>query len=227
MERSLIFVHCPIYFQVGALVWKVNVDNSAIYATAIVRSDIIISATLAGTVAFIGHDGVLKKSVKDFNPIFSNPTEIPGQNIFVVVDVNGSMRCFDLHTHSELWRDSVGGCIFSSFSPMKSGPRRIIVFASQNGYVYCFEISRTIHRKLWEHKIGEHVYATPFCCETWNAATAITTDGNMFILEADSGHVLTSYSIKAPVFSSPIAFENYIVVGSRDNYLYCFTVMSK
>lgn len=206
--------------------WKVNVDNSAIYATAIVRSDVIISATLAGTVAFIDHNGVVKKLVKDLKPIFSNPIEIPGQNIVVVVDVNGSMRCFDLNLYSELWRDSVCGCIFSSLSSMGSGPVKII-FASQNGTVYCFEISRTTHRNLWEHKTGEQACATPFCCATWNAAIAVTTNGDMLILDADSGHLFTSYSIKAPVFSSPVAFGNNIVVGSRDNYLYCFRVVSK
>lgn len=204
--------------------WKVNVDNSAICTTAIVRSDVIISATLAGTVAFIDHNGEIKKLVTDSKPIFSNPVEIPGENVVVVVDVNGSMRCFDLNSFSELWKDEVPGCVFSSLSLMGGSDSVKIIFASQSGTVYCFEVSRIVPRNLWERKLEGQAYATPFCCETWNAVIAVTTDGDLYILDADSGNIFTSYSIKAPVFSSPVAYGNNIVVGSRDNYLYCFKV---
>jgi len=51
-----------------------------------------------------------------------------------------------------------------------------------------------------------------------------STKGTLYCLSYDSGHQLMALSLPGPVFSSPVVTGNKILIGCRDDYLYCLEI---
>ncbi len=51
-----------------------------------------------------------------------------------------------------------------------------------------------------------------------------SSSGCMYIVNVFTGTILGKYCFPGPVFSSPICYEHSIVVGCRDNHVYCVAV---
>ncbi|XP_005103821.1 beta-alanine-activating enzyme [Aplysia californica] len=49
-----------------------------------------------------------------------------------------------------------------------------------------------------------------------------STDGTVHLLDSESGVLLSSLNLPGQVFSSPVSFNGKVVVGCRDNFVYCF-----
>ena len=49
-----------------------------------------------------------------------------------------------------------------------------------------------------------------------------TTAGHIYTLNPDNGQVLGKLTLPWDVYSSPVVFEDCIVVGCRDDSVYCF-----
>ncbi len=61
--------------------------------------------------------------------------------------------------------------------------------------------------------------STSVCC-----VCACSTSGVVYILDMATGSVLGSYKLPSNVFSSPVsAMEGHIVVGCRDDCVYCLS----
>ena len=56
--------------------------------------------------------------------------------------------------------------------------------------------------------------------ETW-CVSVTTTCGMLYTLDASSGEVLQKLRLPGQVFSSPVCVDGCIVIGCRDNYVYC------
>lgn len=79
---------------------------------------------------------------------------------------------------------------------------------------------------VWKFETSKQVYAVPFLYPNsdFNGKTLVavmSTDGSLWILVAATGELITSYSIPGEVFSSPVIWENKLIVGCRNNYVYC------
>ena len=80
--------------QGGQLLWKTNIDDSSIYASAIVEKNIVVT-TLGGTVAFLEHEGRVKFHQRCEKPFFSSPFAI-ARDLCVTIDVTGTIRLFNI-----------------------------------------------------------------------------------------------------------------------------------
>ena len=50
------------------------------------------------------------------------------------------------------------------------------------------------------------------------------SQGELCILDAFSGHILVRRKVEGQVFSSPVISRENIILGCRDNNLYCFQI---
>ena len=61
--------------------------------------------------------------------------------------------------------------------------------------------------------------------EVFNFCIAFaSTDGKICVLDGRDGHLLIENEMPGQIFSSPVVAKNHIIVGCRDNYVYCFEI---
>lgn len=61
--------------------------------------------------------------------------------------------------------------------------------------------------------------------ENTELLAAASTDGSLWILDAHSGLLISQCTLEGEIFSSPVVCLNQLVVGCRDNYVYCFDLI--
>ncbi|XP_038055131.1 beta-alanine-activating enzyme-like [Patiria miniata] len=54
-----------------------------------------------------------------------------------------------------------------------------------------------------------------------------STQGSVVILDLGSGEVVTSCQLPGEVFSSPVVFRNCVVIGCRDDFVYCLEIATE
>ena len=78
---------------------------------------------------------------------------------------------------------------------------------------------------VWRTKVGSGVTASVDVLEDDNLLVCCTTEGYVKLLDPDTGDVVfMSDKFQGEIFSSPVTIGEKIVLGCRDNILYCFNV---
>lgn len=124
-----------------------------------------------------------------------------------------------------VWRFAAGGPIFSS--PCVSAAEQEIFFGSHDCFIYC--CSKEGHLR-WKFETTARVYATPFAFSNHPRSddallAAASTDGKLWVLESRSGELRSVYELPGEVFSSPVVWESMLVIGCRNNYIYCLDLL--
>ncbi|KAG8453774.1 hypothetical protein GDO86_000412 [Hymenochirus boettgeri] len=157
-------------------------------------------------------------------PIFASPL-CSSDHVFIgCVDEN--FYCFS-HEGEKIWNFTTNGPIFSS--PCLSQLSNFIIFGSHDGFIYCCNI---VGGLVWKYKTSSRVYATPFVfphpstfdCELLAAAS---TDGNLYILDLQTGLLQIEYRLEGEIFSSPVVWRSNLVIGCRNDYVYCLDLLYK
>ncbi|XP_034267279.1 beta-alanine-activating enzyme isoform X3 [Pantherophis guttatus] len=147
----------------------------------------------------------------------SSPALDPSTGLVFIGSHDQHIYALDIY----VWTFSSSGPIFSS--PCVSPFSRDIFFGSHDRFIYCCNREGIV---LWKFETTSTVYATPFvfCSPKLDSRTflvATSTDGRIWILNAKTGVAEGRGQLPGEVFSSPIAWGSTIVVGCRNNYLYC------
>lgn len=85
----------------------------------------------------------------------------------------------------------------------------------------------------WSIKLDSPIGACPFIGNlnspkgTLSICCCCTTNGSIFILDIATGKILASTKLPGEIFSSPLIVGNQIVVGCRDNNVYCLKLNTK
>lgn len=85
----------------------------------------------------------------------------------------------------------------------------------------------------WKVKLDSAIGCCPFignlnlqpgklaiCC-------CCTVNGNVFIMDMTTGEILATTKLSGEIFSSPLIIGDRIVMGCRDNNIYCLKVNTK
>lgn len=199
--------------------------------------------TLAGCFLCVDAvSGEIKWRKRLRKPIFSS-SFIQSGNVFVAT-VNGCLKCLSL-SGEEVWELHVNDHVFSSPVGITSRMASIdgdIILASHSNIVYRVSSDGKCR---WSTKVDGPVYATPcFIAYTYSCDSAAwetsakqptessrvctiiaTTRGTIYLLASSSGTILKTFSLAGEVFSSPVVVGRDIVIGCRNNYLYCVTLI--
>ncbi|XP_025242415.1 beta-alanine-activating enzyme isoform X1 [Theropithecus gelada] len=155
-------------------------------------------------------------------PLFSSP-RCCSQYVCIGC-VDGNLLCFT-HFGEQVWQFCTSGPIFSS--PCTSSSEQKIFFGSHDCFVYCCNMKGHLQ---WKFETTSRVYATPFAFHNCNGSNemllaAASTDGKLWILESQSGQLQSVYELPGEVFSSPVVLESMLIIGCRDNYVYCLDLL--
>lgn len=210
----------------GSVIWSKRVGSRGILSRAVLMKggDRIGVTTLDGTLQIITTDpGETVFSYKLKNPIFTNPIEI--NNHLIVAEVTGCIHCFNSDL-VPLWSLGTGGNIFSPFEVEAMDSSEWNLFFGC--YDHClYNVSLTIeedgrlaHKLMWKRELSGPIYAKPLlynedviCC---------TTKGSVSSVGKEEGTVNWDHQMGGEIFSSPATHQHYCLVGSRDNFLYCW-----
>ncbi|CAN8006314.1 unnamed protein product [Ixodes hexagonus] len=208
-----------INFETSTLLWKLRPSDGSIFASPAVSysPDQVYAASLVGTVVCIdpGNGKALwKQSVG--KPVFSSPAV--SECGLCVCSVGGKVYLMDFFSGNMLWIASTDGPIFSSPVFVK-GEQPSIVIGCHDSDVYL--ISARDGTLRWRLRLDSRVYATVFHFAEAGMFIAATTNGALHLINDKEGTLSSSYRFGGNVFSSPLVLGNCVVVGCRDNFLYC------
>ncbi|XP_059240341.1 beta-alanine-activating enzyme isoform X2 [Mustela nigripes] len=155
-------------------------------------------------------------------PLFSSPR--CGLQYVCIGCVDGSLLCFT-HCGEQVWQFSTGEPIFSS--PCTSASEQEIFFGSHDCFIYCCNMKGHLQ---WKFETTSRVYATPFAFHRQEGSSemllaAASTDGKLWILDSKSGQLQSVYELPGEVFSSPVVWESMLIIGCRNNYVYCLDLL--
>ncbi|XP_022419374.1 beta-alanine-activating enzyme isoform X4 [Delphinapterus leucas] len=155
-------------------------------------------------------------------PLFSSPRCC--LQYICIGCVDGNFLCFT-HFGEQIWQFSTNEPIFSS--PCTSASEQEIYFGSHDCFIYCCSMKGHLQ---WKFETTSRVYSTPFAFHNHNRGNevllaAASTDGKLWILESKSGELQSVYQLPGEVFSSPVVWESMLIIGCRNNYVYCLDLL--
>ncbi|XP_045853695.1 beta-alanine-activating enzyme isoform X3 [Meles meles] len=155
-------------------------------------------------------------------PLFSSPRCCLQ---FVCIGcVDGNLLCFT-HSGEQVWQFSTSEPIFSS--PCISASEQEIFFGSHDCFIYCCNMKGHLQ---WKFEATSRVYATPFAFRRREGSSetllaAASTDGKLWVLDSTRGQLQSVCELPGEVFSSPVVWESMLIIGCRNNYVYCLDLL--
>ena len=108
-----------------------------------------------------------------------------------------------------------------------------IYCGSHDKHLYCWNEQLELEWKSEE--LDSEIYSIPYVSEIGFQATqgtcqkpvlfSSTTSGHIYMLNPQSGLVLVKLTLPWDVFSSPVVCDNCLLIGCRDDHVYCYDVM--
>jgi len=209
---------------------------------------VAVVADLKGNIRRLDTDtGAAVWNTKSGAPVFATPCILPagsasgvsGQTQVIVACVNGHVLSLDLGTGTKLWTFAVGSRkpVFSP--PVYVPAHNTVVFGCHDGVLRALSPCRGT--LLWEKKsptlspiaaapvIDAHALLPAGNLPNTPAAPIraayCSRDGGVFMLLLHGGNLvqeLQAWHMDGEVFSSPVLVGKRVLVGCRDDRLWCF-----
>lgn len=209
--------------QARQCVWKRHCGAGAVFSSPCLHPFLrqLYVATLGGTLLCLSPDsGEVLWTYTRQTPFFSSPS-CSSANV-VIGSVDGHICCLG-HTGELLWQYKTKGPVFSS--PCFTPNQQRVVCGSHDGFVYCLDC--TDGSLVWCFQTTSRVYSSPYLFDgcPWGIRGSLvglaSTDGTLWILDGESGTRKASLSLPGELFSSPVVWERCLVVGCRNDFVYC------
>jgi len=199
----------------GELRWQSHFSQASLFASPSynVKTRQILAASLDGSVAaFSFSSGQQLWLIKLAKPVFSTPVWI-NENRYLVACVNGVLYCYSAGQMA--WKFVTGGPIFST--PCVTSDLTVVV-GSHDHFLYCLEADNG--QQLWKLDFLDPIYSSSFTVS--NTVVCCSTKGLLRLINLRTGVVYSEIKLSGEVFSSPIFLKRNIIVGCRDDFVYCF-----
>lgn len=136
---------------------------------------------------------------------------------------------FSIRVSMQMWEFRTNGPVFSS--PCVSADHRQVLCGSHDGCLYC--LNGADGSLVWSFETTGKVFSSP-CVFDGSAVgrrgTLVglaSTDGTVWILDGRDGRTLASFTLKGELFSSPVVWRRSLVVGCRNDFVYCLNLTVK
>uniref|UniRef100_A0A3Q4G5B4 Aminoadipate-semialdehyde dehydrogenase n=1 Tax=Neolamprologus brichardi TaxID=32507 RepID=A0A3Q4G5B4_NEOBR len=215
--------------EVQKCVWKCHCGGGAVFSSPRLHASRrqVYAASLGGRLLCLSIDSgdVLWSYCRD-TPFFSSP------NCFsehvVIGSVDGHICCFS-NTGKLLWQFLTKGPVFSS--PCITSDQQRLLCGSHDGCLYCLNCADG--SLIWTFQTTGKVYSSPFVFDgsavgrRGSLVGLASTDGTVWILDGKDGRMLASHTFPGELFSSPVVWESSLLVGCRNDYVYCLRLSVK
>lgn len=125
----------------------------------------------------------------------------------------------------QMWRYEIHGNLFSYpvISTRVSSNIEHVILASHNKYLYCLETPQTGTEKKepklrYALQFHSPIFATPWCEDGFMFVAC--TDGTFQVFDISDGKLFATKQLPGETFSSPVVYDDLVVLGCRDNNLY-------
>ena len=214
------------YSGTGACVSTPTVNEGNYIFVTLLNGEIHCLDLLSGT-------NIWKTDLR--KPIFSSPCLF--KKLLLVTCVDGVLYAFSTDGRM-MWTFVTNGPIFSTPIAVELNSSRFILFGNNSGVTYCLDDRGEL---VWSFVGDSQIYSS-LCTYpnivgvshskansyTNNSIFVLTicTSGFIYLLRLSSGECVMSCHLPGEIFSSPVLVDSDILVGCRDNFLYCLTVNS-
>ncbi|KAK2835854.1 hypothetical protein Q5P01_016338 [Channa striata] len=212
--------------KVRQCVWKRHCGGGAVFSSPCIHPSHrrLYVASLGGHLlclnpTFFGH------TVKT-SRFFSSPNCLSDH--VVIGSVDGNICCFS-NTGKLVWQFLTNGPVFSS--PCVTPDQQRVLCGSHDGRLYCLNCADG--SLVWTFQTSGKVYSSPFVFDGSSMGVRgilvglASTDGKVWLLDAEGGQMLASHTLPGELFSSPVVYEQSLVVGCRNDYVYCLKLTVK
>ncbi|KAM4628669.1 beta-alanine-activating enzyme [Polymixia lowei] len=204
-------------------VWKHHCGGGAVFSSPYIsRSDRrVYAASLGGHLTCLNPDnGAVLWTHSRETPFFSSPNCCSGS--VVIGSVDGNICCFS-DTGKLLWTFLTKQPVFSS--PCVTPDQQRVLCGSHDGCLYCLNCADG--SLVWSFQTSGKVYSSP-CVIDGSAlgrsgilVCLASTDGTVWVLDGQDGLLVASLALPGELFSSPVVRERSLVVGCRNDFVYC------
>ncbi|KAK2884270.1 hypothetical protein Q8A67_017907 [Cirrhinus molitorella] len=219
--------------------WQHYCGGGAVFSSPCIHLSLrqLYCSTLGGNLHCLDPDsGKLLWTYSSGVPFFSSPH--CSASSVIIGSVNGNIIGIS-HSGDKLWEFSTKGPVFSSpcvssssnqlvsttaIRSTSTSPNHTVTCGSHDGHVYC--INGDNGSLLWQFQTTGKVFSTPFVFDgdPWGLRTLVavcSTDGKVWILDGETSTPKATLSLPGELFSSPVVWGRKLVVGCRNDYVYC------
>ncbi|KAK9509313.1 hypothetical protein O3M35_006657 [Rhynocoris fuscipes] len=204
----------------GKLLWKRLIEGPVL-TEVLVQNDLIHVTTLASTYHILDfHKGEELAKYKLSAPVFSTPVIVDTSIIIATVD--GLIQWRSLDSSEEIHKFESNAQIFSSLTHFKEDDFDYLLFGSGTNLI-CLKDKLL----LWKRQVDSNVIATPTLIPTSKSYFVITVSckGVLYLINLTDGHILNEFKLPNHVYSSPAVLNDKIVLGCRDDNVYCLKLV--
>ncbi|KAI3369008.1 hypothetical protein L3Q82_025980 [Scortum barcoo] len=215
--------------KVQQCVWRRRCGGGAVFSSPYLHTSLrqLYVASLGGHLLCLNPDNgdVLWSHCRDV-PFFSSPNGSSGH--VVIGSVDGNICCFS-NAGKLVWQFATKGPVFSS--PCVTADQQRVLCGSHDGCLYC--LSCADGSLVWTFQTTAKVYSSPCVFDgsvvgrRGTLVAVASTDGTVWILDGEDGRTLASLTLPGELFSSPVVWEQHLVVGCRNDYVYCLKLTVK
>ncbi|XP_034560658.1 beta-alanine-activating enzyme [Notolabrus celidotus] len=215
--------------EVEQCMWRRHSGGGAVFSSPYLLSSLrrLYVASLGGQLLCLSADSgeVLWSLCRDV-PFFSSPNGSSGQ--VMIGSVDGNICCFS-EEGKLVWTFQTGAPVFSS--PCVTPDQQSVLCGSHDGRLYC--LNQTDGSLVWTFQTTGKVYSSPCVFDgsvlgLRRALVAVaSTDGAVWILDGHDGRMLTKFTLQGELFSSPVVCGRYLVLGCRNDFVYCLKLSLK
>lgn len=107
------------------------------------------------------------------------------------------------------------------FSGLVDSCQGHLLFGCHDRKLYCLDDSGKL---LWSVLHSSEVFATPFI--TGDRVVSISTDASLQVTRLQDGGRVNCFDLgsDADAFSSPVVCQDKLILGLRDDHVYCYQV---
>jgi len=191
-------------------------SNGSLYASPLATHWGIVCATLDGwLISLNGESGAAVWMLSLGQPLFTTPILSPDLDLLYVGCVSRTFYAVSARHGTVVWQFATAAPIFSS--PVLHGQNSVL-FGCHDHHLYLLDAASG--RLIWKRELDSEIFASPDF-DASGRIVAATVQGSVYLIDSD-GEVLSSFKPGGHVFSSPLFISGRIMVGSRDNFLYCY-----
>jgi outer membrane protein assembly factor BamB len=182
----------------------------------------VVCATLdAWLVSISPETGETRWSRSLGQPIFTSPLYCPHRELVYAGSVNRTFYAVSARDGELIWQQSTQAPIFSSPVLYENS----LLFGCHDRGLYRLDASTG--SLIWRHALDGEIFAAPdYESGGGGRIVAATSLGTVYLV-SPGGETLASWQLSGQVFSSPLFLAGRIIVGSRDNFLYCYAEESQ
>uniref|UniRef100_UPI0037E8EB12 beta-alanine-activating enzyme n=1 Tax=Semicossyphus pulcher TaxID=241346 RepID=UPI0037E8EB12 len=210
-------------------VWRRHCGGGAVFSSPYLLSSLrqLYAASLGGHLLCLSPDsGEVLWSYSSDVPFFSSPNGSSGR--LMIGSVDGNICCFS-NEGKQVWQFLTEGPVFSS--PCVTPDQQRVLCGSHDGRLYCLNCADG--SLVWTFQTSGKVYSSPCVFDGsavgWRGmlVALASTDGTVWILDGEDGQMLTSFTLQGELFSSPVVWGGCLVIGCRNDFVYCFKLTVK